>query len=333
MALRSTWSDREQPPKKGPHAPNGAVGRFRMDRPAGALAQPPGALAESCRCGDLPFLTWVLRGGDEIQGLIMQPMKNLTRRSFGAMMMASVAACAQQVPVTAPLIPEPDPFLDGYGPIEDDGYVLPGIPLRYLRGVNRRMSGIYNGESGPNTIDIDPYAKFLYHVRADGTTTRYPVGVARAGKSIRGMATIKMKRHWPGWTPTQNMLRTEPEVYEAFRGGIPGGLRSPLGARALYLYRGNRDTYYRIHGTNDLESIGNSGSAGCIRMFNQDIIHLFDQIDVPMQVFIRSPEESRRVDPENYERGIELPPKIISPEDLLGAEAEANDRPPQFDAA
>jgi len=63
------------------------------------------------------------------------------------------------------------------------------------------------------------------------------------------------------------------EVYGDFRAGIPGGLRSPLGARALYLYRGGRDTYYRIHGTNDLESIGNSGSAGCIRMFNQDIIH------------------------------------------------------------
>lgn len=263
----------------------------------------------------------------------MQNATRLTRRGFGAMMLGTAAACARPVPVTEPAMPVPEVFMEGYGPIMDAGYNLPGIPSKYLQGVNRRMSGIYNGESPPNTIDVDPYAKFLYHVRADGTTTRYPVGVGRAGKSLRGGATIKLKREWPGWTPTQNMLRTEPEVYGAYRAGIPGGLRSPLGARALYLYRGSRDTYYRIHGTNDLGSIGNSGSAGCIRMFNQDVIHLYDQIEVPMQVLIRSPEESLRVDPENYERGIELPPKIIPPEELLGEDAVAADDPPQFDDA
>jgi len=108
-------------------------------------------------------------------------------------------------------------------------------------------------------------------------------------------------------------------------------LRSPLGARALYLYRGGRDTFYRIHGTNDLESIGNSGSAGCIRMFNQDIIHLYNEIEVPMKVHIRSEAESLRVDPENFNRGRELPPKIISAEELLGPEAVALDRPPLLD--
>lgn len=258
----------------------------------------------------------------------------LTRRSFAAMAMASTAAaCAPRVPVTEIETPAPEPFVEGYGPIEDSGYILPGIPSQYLQGVNRRMSGWYNGEAGPNTLDVDPYAKFLYHVREDGSTTRYPVGVGRAGRSIRGTATMRFMRKWPGWAPTQNMLRTEPEVYGPFREGIPGGLRSPLGARALYLFRGSRDTYYRIHGTNDLGSIGNSGSAGCIRMFNQDVIHLYNQIEAPMQVIIRSPEESMRVDPENFGRGIELPPKIISAEELLGEEAVANDRPPVFDDA
>jgi len=249
------------------------------------------------------------------------------------MMLASTAAaCAPRVTeeVAPPVVED---FVDGYGPIEDSGYRLPGIPSQYLHGVNRRVSGIYNGEQSGNTIDVDPFAKFLYHVREDGTTTRYPVGVGRAGKSIRGSATIRMKRKWPGWTPTANMLRTEPEVYGDLAAGIPGGLRSPLGARALYLYRGSRDTYYRIHGTNDLESIGNSGSAGCIRMFNQDVIHLFDQIDTPMKVHIRGQEESLRVDPENFERGIELPPKIIDAEELLGPEAVAMDHPPVFDDA
>ena len=264
----------------------------------------------------------------------MTSVTNLTRRSFAAMAMASTAAaCAPRVPATEIEPPAPVSFVEGYGPIEDAGYILPGIPSEYLQGVNRRMDGWYNGEAGPNTLDVDPYAKFLYHVREDGTTTRYPVGVGRAGRSIRGTATMKFMRQWPGWAPTQNMLRTEPEVYGPFRAGIPGGLRSPLGARALYLFRGSRDTYYRIHGTNDLESIGNSGSAGCIRMFNQDVIHLYNQIEAPMKVIIRSPEESMRVDPENFGRGVELPAKIISAEELLGEEAVANDRPPQIDDA
>ena len=260
-----------------------------------------------------------------------------SRRAFGAMMLAGAAACGRTVPVGDPFDPDAGRFdgnfIDGYGPIEDAGYNLPGIPSRYLQGVNRRMTGRYLGESGPNTIDVDPYAKFLYHVKSDGTATRYPVGVGRQGRSISGSATIRLKRKWPGWTPTANMLRTEPEVYGPYRGGIPGGLRSPLGARALYLYRGGRDTYYRIHGTNDLESIGNSGSAGCIRLFNQDIIHLYDQISIPTQVYIRSEAESLRVDPENFGRGIELPPRQIAPEELLGADAAARDRPPEFDEA
>ncbi|MEM8538200.1 MAG: L,D-transpeptidase, partial [Pseudomonadota bacterium] len=246
----------------------------------------------------------------------MRDKTHLSRRSFAAITLAGGAAACTPIGPFADVSQEAATFIPGYGPVADAGYILPAIPSEYLQGVNRRMSGTYEGEADPNTLDVDPYAKFLYHVKEDGTATRYPVGVGRAGRSIRGTATMKFKRKWPGWQPTANMLRTEPEVYGPFREGLPGGLRSPLGARALYLFRGSRDTHYRIHGTNDLESIGNSGSAGCIRMFNQDVIHLYDQIEAPMQVLIRSPEESLRVDPENFGRGIELPPKIIDPEDL-----------------
>jgi len=249
----------------------------------------------------------------------MSSYDKLSRRSFGALMLGGVAACSAPPPVSNPedVLPQQTGFLPEYGPITDNGYNLPPIPISYTSGVNRRMEGTYLGEAAPGTIDVDPYAKFLYHVKFDGTAVRYPVGVGRQGRSIRGGATIQLKKEWPGWTPTANMLRTEPEVYEPFRTGIPGGVASPLGARALYLYRGGRDTFYRIHGTNALESIGNSGSAGCIRMFNQDIIHLHNAVSVPMQVLIRSPEESLRIDPEYFDRGIELPPKILSREDLL----------------
>lgn len=259
----------------------------------------------------------------------MSNAKNMSRRAFGALGLATmVSGCVQRVPASNDPVSAAPPvqFLEGYGPIQDDGYNLPGIPDYYTDGVNRRMVGIYTGEGTPGTIDVDPYAKFLYFINYDGTAIRYPVGVGRQGRSISGRATIKVKKEWPSWTPTANMLRTEPDVYGPFRKGIPGGLRSPLGARALYLYRGGRDTYYRIHGTNDLNSIGNSGSAGCIRMFNQDIIDLYNRVETPMDVIIRSEAESLRVDPEYFGRGVELPPVYLDPDDVYGDEAVARDQ-------
>ena len=87
-----------------------------------------------------------------------------------------------------------------------------------------------------------------------------------------------------------------------------------------------------LHGTNDMNSIGNSGSAGCIRMFNQDIIDLFERVPIGTRVHVRSPEESQRVDPEHYNRGVELPAVIIDPDDVYGSEAVAADHPPDYDA-
>ena len=263
----------------------------------------------------------------------------LSRRALLLGAASAMAGCGRRrVPVSNP---DPDTdveilsdvaFVEGYGPVFDAGYTLPAVPESYTQGVNRRMTGIYVGEQSPGTIDVDPYAKFLYWIPEVGESVRYPVGVGRAGLAFQGDGIIKLKRQWPGWTPTQNMIRREPEVYGPFRQGIPGGLRSPLGSRALYLYRGGRDTFYRIHGTNDLNSIGNSGSAGCIRMFNQDIIDLYERVPIDTRVHVRSEAESLRVDPENFGRGIELPPVILDPDDVYGEEALARDRPPDFDA-
>ncbi len=257
---------------------------------------------------------------------------SFSRRAFVAMLLGTTAACAARVPNSNPDMPAPMAFDDGYGPIFDSGYNLPGIPSEYTQGINRRMTGTYLGEAPANSIDVDPYAKFLYHVKEDGIAVRYPIGVGRAGKAFSGNGVIRIKKKWPGWTPTANMLRTEPDIYGPFRGGIPGGLRSPLGAAALYLYRNGRDTYYRIHGTNDLGSVGNSGSAGCIRLFNQDIIHLYNAVEIGVKVHVRSEAESLRVDPENYLRGVELPAKQVDPEDIYSDEAIARDHPPDFDA-
>ncbi len=232
-------------------------------------------------------------------------------RALGLCAALSLAACAAPITQTEQVIGgvRASEIVPGYGPISDNGYDLPPIPPGYLQGVNRRAVVPYRGTAAPGSIEVDPYAKFLYWVEADGTAVRYPIAVGREGRGINGSFSIRRKAEWPGWTPTANMLRREPEVYGPYAGGVPGGLTSPLGARALYLYRGGRDTYYRIHGTNDLSSIGNSGSAGCIRLFNHDIIDLFERVPSGAPVVIRSYEESVRIEgPLMANRGVELPP-------------------------
>src|SRR5690606_18868127 len=194
-------------------------------------------------------------------------------------------------------------------------------PPAYLEGVNRRALVPYQAPDRPGTIVIDPHAKFLFWVMDDGMAMRYPIAVGREGRGLRGTTVISRKVEWPGWTPTANMLRTDPVLYGQFRGVVLGGLAIPLRARGLYLYRGGRDTFYRIHGTNDLQSIGNSGSAGCIRLFNQDIIDLFERTPKGTKVVIRSYEDSVRIEGEEMaNRGVELQPTVVDPDVIYGDE-------------
>ena len=210
------------------------------------------------------------------------------------------------------------PEVEGYGTIADAGYELPPISPEFLVPPNRRAEVTYAGSEEPGTIVVDPFAKLLYLVGEGGTAIRYPIAVGREGKGFSGSAVVGDMRLWPGWTPTANMVRREPEVYGPFAAGIPGGLASPLGARALYLYRNGRDTRYRIHGTNDVASIGNNSSAGCIRMFNHDVIDLFTRVSNGTQVLVRTQEESLLLEPEFSGRGIEMPPVIVPPEAIYG---------------
>lgn len=249
----------------------------------------------------------------------------MSRRAVLAGLASTVAACA---PRRAPDDPVPGEvqMVNGmplsnvdsdYGILPDGEYTLPPVPPQYLEGVNRRMLMPYPGDLGLYDIDIDPHAKFLYWVMEGRMAMRYPIAVGREGLGMSGTTVIRRKAEWPGWTPTANMLRREPEIYEPFRNGIPGGLSSPLGARALYLYRGGRDTFYRIHGTNDLTSIGNSGSAGCIRLFNHDVIDLYARVPVDTRVVVRTYAQSVRIEGEALaNRGVELPPVYVTPEEL-----------------
>ena len=138
----------------------------------------------------------------------------------------------------------------------------------------------------PGTIVVDPRNHFLYLVESRTSARRYGVGVGRAGLTFKGTATISRKAKWPSWTPTKNMIRRSPEKYARFAGGVPGGPRNPLGARALYLYKGKRDTYYRIHGTTQPSSIGRSVSNGCIRMINEHVKDLYDRVPLGARVVV-----------------------------------------------
>lgn len=133
----------------------------------------------------------------------------------------------------------------------------------------------------PQQIVILPRAHFLYFVEAPGQARRYGVGVGRAGLEFTGEAVIQVKKEWPTWRPTDEMIEREPKTYSKFVDNDyvqPGGPGNPLGARALYLFQNGRDTYYRIHGTTEPRSIGRSVSNGCIRMINDHVIDLYNRV-------------------------------------------------------
>ncbi|SNT72874.1 L,D-transpeptidase [Paracoccus seriniphilus] len=128
---------------------------------------------------------------------------------------------------------------------------------------------------------------FLYHVIAPGKAIRYGVAVGRDELKWRGRATIGRKVEWPSWRPTQDMIKRNPAAYAKYSDGMPGGPRNPLGARALYLYDANgNDTAIRIHGTTNPKSIGRAVSNGCLRMRNEAVMSLFDQVPIGTPVYV-----------------------------------------------
>lgn len=184
----------------------------------------------------------------------------------------------------------------GYEEVQDGEYLIPAVDPKYLIEGNVKEVVQFTGTEEPGSIVVDVYARKLYWVHDDGTATRYGIAVGREGINFRGNGYIGRKAEWPSWTPTNNMIRTRPDLYAQYAGGLPGGLENPLGARALYLYRGGRDTMFRIHGTIDNASVGRATSAGCIRLFNQDAIELFEKVPVGTKVTVRTQEQSLAVE-------------------------------------
>jgi lipoprotein-anchoring transpeptidase ErfK/SrfK len=162
-------------------------------------------------------------------------------------------------------------------------YTQANIPEQYRRHI---VDYPYQEKQG--TILVDTDARYLYYVLPEGKAIRYGVAVGEEALAFSGVATVGRMAEWPDWIPTPDIqARLGP-----YPPRIPGGPANPLGARALYLYQGNKDTLYRIHGTNQPEYIGQAISSGCIRMTNEDVIDLFDRAKQGATVVVLAPGQS-----------------------------------------
>jgi len=163
------------------------------------------------------------------------------------------------------------------------------VQSRYV-GPNYRVVGFETRER-PGTIVVDPTNHFLYLVQQDRQSLQYDVGVGKEGYGWSGVAAVHDKQEWPDWYPTKEILDRKPEIMRAMVQlqsgiGMRGGPANPLGARALYLWQRKVDTLYRIHGTNEPDSIGQNVSSGCIRMRNEAVIDLYDRTPIGTKVVV-----------------------------------------------
>lgn len=199
------------------------------------------------------------------------------------------AGCVTRAPgnltSTQPAI---DPaYLQMYAAIETEPYPIAAVDLTLVPPQFWRREVAYRTSERPGTIVVALAERYAYLVMEGGRAMRYGVGVGREEAfNFQGEAVIARKAEWPGWRPTQNMIAREPERYGPVKNGVPGGSDNPLGPRALYLYRNGRDTYYRLHGTTEPDTIGTMVSSGCVRLLNQDIIDLYRRIPVNTKVVI-----------------------------------------------
>ena len=142
----------------------------------------------------------------------------------------------------------------------------------------KRRTVDYPTNEAPGTIIVDTASTYLYYVLPGGKAVRYGIGVGREGFTWSGTQTISRKAEWPDWTPPAEMIARQPYLPRFMAGGVT----NPLGARAMYL----SGTFYRIHGTNAPSTIGSRATSGCIRMTNDDVIDLYNRVQVGTKVVV-----------------------------------------------
>lgn len=180
-----------------------------------------------------------------------------------------------------------------YAPVDTEPFRVPAVAVHKIdpRYYRQLVATPANVAAEPGTVVVDPSNHFLYLVQADGMSMRYGIGVGRQGFSWTGEAAIKDKQAWPKWFPPPEMVARDPRA-APYADGMEGGPDNPLGARALYLYQGDKDTLFRLHGTYEQASIGRAVSSGCIRLLNQDIIDLYERVPLGTKVVVLGGPES-----------------------------------------
>jgi lipoprotein-anchoring transpeptidase ErfK/SrfK len=177
----------------------------------------------------------------------------------------------------------PDPSLSA----RDSEYIALA-PKADIPSQFHRYQVDYDTAEKPGTIIVDTKSMFLYYVLPGKKAIRYGIAAGSEAAGWTGVATVGRKEEWPHWMPPSDMLKRWPHLQPtADAGGLPGGPENPLGARALYLFQGDRDTLYRIHGTNEPDQIGQAVSSGCIRMSNIDAIDLYDRAKIGTKVVVQ----------------------------------------------
>ena len=199
---------------------------------------------------------------------------SISRRGFLAGLPLLLAGCASTYDEQG-----------NYAAVPNEEFPLRQVPINKIRPELRRTEVAYETSKPAGTVIVDTPSRRAYYILGNGRAIRYGVGVGREGLAFSGEAYVGRKAEWPTWTPTANMMRREPR-YRELAGGMPGGPMNPLGARAMYLYQGGNDTHFRIHGTNQPESIGHAMSSGCIRMMNHDVIDLYSRVNVGAKVVV-----------------------------------------------
>ncbi|OHV76021.1 L,D-transpeptidase [Rhizobium sp. LCM 4573] len=221
---------------------------------------------------------------------------------------STLAGCASTAPrpqliasYPAPVAPTPAAFapppvdaggsaeLDAmYGTMTDGGFVIPAVPYQKINPRYYRQRVVDPTGERPGTVVVDTASRFLYLVEPGGSAMRYGVGIGREGFAWQGEGVIQWRQKWPKWTPPNEMIARQPELakYSADNGGMPPGLRNPLGARALYIFQNGQDTLYRLHGSPEWQSIGTAASSGCVRLMNQDVIDLYDRVPTKARIVV-----------------------------------------------
>ena len=168
-----------------------------------------------------------------------------------------------------------------YGPMPDEKFPIPAVDISKVDPKYYRRTVRYDSKEAPGTIVVDPKNFYVYRIEGDGSATRYGANVGRDGFLWSGDAYVGRKSEWATWTPPADMIKRQPEAAQYAR-GMPGGLDNPLGARAMYL----GGTVYRIHGSNEPDTIGQAVSSGCIRMTNEDVADLYERAKVGTKVVV-----------------------------------------------